>query len=298
MAPAVLSPVHLLVPSRCRLGEGPLWDPSRQTLFWSDIDGGEIHAWHQPSGASRRVYRGDPVGGFTLEADGALALFRVGDISRFDLDTGELQSRPFSDPGMKRFNDVTADFRGRVFAGTIGRDDASGGLHRVDPDGSSRLLFRGTEVANGMGFSLDRRTFYWTDSTARKIFAFDYDEADGGLSGRRVFYACGPDEGAPDGLCVDREGCLWSARWGGSRVVRHAPGDGHIIESLAVPAFCVTSCCFGGPENSTLFVTSARPADEPEASRAGGLWAAPTATAGLPGRCSRLFSASGVKRAS
>ena len=284
----IASPVKLLVPSRCQLGEGPLWDEARQTLFWSDIDAGELYAWHQPSGKTRCVYRGDPVGGYTLEADGAFALFRVGDISRFDPDSGEIRSRTFADPGMKRFNDVTADFHGRVFAGTIGRDDASGGLHRVDPDGSSRLLFRGTGVANGMGFSLDRRTFYWTCSTTRKIFAFDYDPASGELSGRRVFYACGPDEGAPDGLCADREGYLWSARWGGSRVVRHAP-DGPVVESLAVPASCVTSCCFGGPGNSTLFITSARPADEPEASLAGGLFSAATATAGQPSRPSRLF---------
>ncbi len=286
---AVSEPVRLLVPSRCHLGEGPFWDQARQTLFWSDIDAGELYAWHQSTGETRRVYQWDPVGGFTLEADGALALFRVRDIARFEPETGSLRSRPFADPGMKRFNDVTADFRGRVFAGTIGKDDASGGLHRLDPDGSSRILFRGTGVANGMGFSPDGGTFYWTCSTTRRIFAFDYEISTGELTRRRVFCECSEGEGTPDGLCVDREGYLWSARWGGSCVARHDPASSRIVETVPVPALCVTSCCFGGPDGRTLFITTARQSEKDPASPAGGLFSVGTPTAGQSSRRSRLF---------
>jgi len=286
---SVSGPVGLLVRSNCALGEGPFWDDARGTLFWTDIDGGALHAWHGATGKARRIYSGDPVGGFTLEEDGTFALFRVGDIARFDPAKGVLETRLFSDPGMKRFNDVTADFEGRVFAGTIGKDDQSGGLHRLDPDGSSRLLFRGTGVSNGMGFSPDGRTFYWTCSTTARIFSFNYDRETGDITGRRVFHACAPEEGAPDGLCIDRDGFVWSARWGGSCVVRHEPGSGRVVERVPVPASCVTSCCFGGPAGADLFITSARPVGEPEASLAGGLFRAPTGTFGLPSRRSRMF---------
>jgi len=286
---AISEPVRLLIPSHCQLGEGPFWDEARRTLFWTDIDAGELHAWHQPTGETRRVYQGDPVGGFTLEDDGALALFRVGDIARFDPETGSLKSRPFADAGMKRFNDVTADFHGRVFAGTIGRDNESGGLHRLDPDGSSRLLFRGTGVANGMGFSPDGRTFYWTCSTTGKIFAFDYEHATGEITRRRVFWEKEEGEGTPDGLCVDREGFLWSARWGGSCVARHDPASSHIVETVPVPALCVTSCCFGGSDGRTLFITTARQGEDPATSLAGGVFSVATATSGAALRCSRLF---------
>ena len=84
------------------------------------------------------------VGGFTLEADGALALFRVDDLVRLSDDGRCTRFVTFKDEGSERFNDVTADPRGRVFAGTIGRSETSGGVFRYDPDGSSRLLFRGT----------------------------------------------------------------------------------------------------------------------------------------------------------
>lgn len=282
--------VELLAPTRCQLGEGPLWDARRQVLFWSDIERGEIFAWSDAGQSHSCIYRGDPVGGFTLEEDGALALFRVNDIARFDPDSGDLKTKAFTDEGMRRFNDVTADPRGRVFAGTIGKDDLSGGLFRFDPDGSSRLLFRGTGVSNGMDFSPDGRTFYWTCSTTGKIFAFDYDLESGALSGSRVFYACEPAEGVPDGLCVDDHGNVWSARWEGGCIVGHKADDGRVFTSINVPAARVTSCCFGGGENDRMFITTARTPDEQPAGIAGALFATRTGFSGAPVFNSRLFT--------
>jgi D-xylono/L-arabinono-1,4-lactonase len=69
-------PPSLIAPTSCRLGESPLWDAERRMLFWTDIDGGELHAWRETSGSSNCIYRDESVGGLTLEADGALALFR------------------------------------------------------------------------------------------------------------------------------------------------------------------------------------------------------------------------------
>src|SRR5262249_46049555 len=69
--------------------------------------------------------------------------------------------RTFTDDGMDRFNDVIADPEGRVFAGTIGKNPKCG-LYRLDLDGTITKLFTGSGCSNGMGFSLDLKTFFWT----------------------------------------------------------------------------------------------------------------------------------------
>lgn len=272
----------LLVPIHCQLGENPLWDARRQTFFWTDILAGELHAWHEPTAHHRRIYQGPTVGGFTLETDGALLLFRVNDIARFDPDTGACRSiRAFSDEGAARFNDVFADPTGRVYAGTIGKDATSGGLFRFDLDGSVHLLFRGTGVSNGMGISPDGRTFYWTCSTTNHIFAFDYDAGSGALANRRIFYAANTDdEGTCDGLCIDTTGSVWSARWDGHRIRQHG-ADGKVISEIPVPASRATSCCFGGADGKKLFITSARGETDPGYCPAGGVFVAPMPITGI-----------------
>jgi sugar lactone lactonase YvrE len=284
-----LPSARLLVSTRNQLGENPLWDAARRTLFWTDITAGELHAWDEATGEARKIYSGPMVGGFTLEADGALLLFRVSDLARLDPASGECRSlRPFKDGGTQRFNDVMADPAGRVYAGTIGRDAHSGGLFRFDPDGSVHPLFRGTGCSNGMGLSPDGKTFYWTCSTTNRIFAFDYDAATGALARRREFHVADKEEeGTCDGLCVDAEGHLWSARWDGHRLRRHAP-DGRVVAEISVPASRVTSCCFGGPDFKTLFITSARGETDPGYCEAGSVFRTEVAAPGLPRHVSRL----------
>jgi len=113
-----------------------------------------------------------------------------------------------------------------------------------------------------MGFSPDTSTFYWTCSTTRQIFQFDYDRSTGELGDRRLFYRASPGEGIPDGLAVDAEGYIWSARWGGSSIIRHAP-DGSVITSILFPVPNITSLCFAGDNLDRIVVTSAKQAEFP-----------------------------------
>jgi D-xylonolactonase len=280
--------VTLLIPSRCALGENPLWDETKRVFYWTDIEAGEVHAWSEVTGQTRRIYQGDKVGGFTLEADGALALFRINDIARLGDDGRCTRSIPFADDGSERFNDVTADPRGRVFAGTIGRSATSGGVFLYEPDGRSRLLFRGTGVSNGMGFSPDLKTFYWTCSTTCRIFAFDYDVTTGNVSRQRLIHQAGPTADIPDGLSMEVTGGFWSARWDGSKLVHHQP-DGVPNGNISIPTLRPTSCCFGGAKFDQLFVTSARGSEEPPESPAGGIWRVTGAGQGRAVYRSRLF---------
>lgn len=262
----------------CELGENPLWHAEKSCVYWTDIPAGKIYLYDLTLRQCRLIYEGSPVGGFTLQYDQSLLLFRVDDIACLRPNGDVTVIRKFSDDGMKRFNDVIADPAGRVFAGTIGEHPKCG-LYRVDVSGNITKLFTGSGCSNGMGFSRDLKTFYWTCSTTRRILRFDYDVGTGNLTNQNVFYQTTPAEGVPDGLTVDAEDCVWSARWEGSSLIRHAP-DGKVLETIPLPVANITSACFGGPRLDKLFVTSAQHADKRE-SAAGALF---QMTSGAHGR--------------
>lgn len=162
-----------------------------------------------------------------------------------------------------RFNDGACDSKGRFFAGTVfsEKHGIPGKLYRFDPnDGICEVVDDGPFTdSNGLGWSPDEKTFYFTDSLVNIIYAYDYN--DGQLSNKRILINALQQglasETYCDGLCVDSEGLIWSARWGGSRIVRFAL-DGTIDAEVVFPtALNITSCCFGGPNNDKLFVTTA-----------------------------------------
>lgn len=240
----------------CVIGENPLWHADEQRLYWDDIETGRLFRVDHASGAHECFYRGDKLGGFTFQTDGSLLLFEVNRIALLGRDGRRRVLREGIDPGMQRFNDVIADAEGRVYAGTIGRSDENGGLFRVERDGSVHLLWRGTGCANGMGFTPDARAFYWTCSTTRRIYLSDYDRASGELTGRRVWYEAPASQGIPDGMCVDRQGRVWTTRWDGHAV--YCLSDrGEVVERLELPVPKVSSIAFGGPELDVAYVTTA-----------------------------------------
>jgi sugar lactone lactonase YvrE len=115
-------------------------------------------------------------------------------------------------------------------------------------------------VPNGLGWSPDDRTMYWTDSVDATIYAFDFSIEQGTISNRRVFVRFddtlhGKTTEVPDGLCVDAEGCVWTAMYEGGRVLRISP-QGRIVKQIKVPAWRVSCPCFGGRNMDELFLTS------------------------------------------
>ena len=246
----------ILIKSHCQLGENPLWHGRSQCLYWTDIEAGMIHRLHPQTGRHEVIYQGISVGGFTFQADGDLLLFRVNDLALLHPDGRVSVLRNYLDKGLERFNDVIADPEGRVFAGSIGTENDSGGLYRVDLDGSITCLWRDTGCSNGMGFTPDLKIFYWTCSTTRRIFRYTYDRETGRLDSPTLFHQTGEEEGIPDGLAVDGLGNVWSARWNGYGVTRHDP-SGKIMEKIDLPAAKVTSLCFGGENLDRMFITTA-----------------------------------------
>jgi sugar lactone lactonase YvrE len=155
-----------------------------------------------------------------------------------------------------RFNDGRCDRAGRFWAGTMcdARRDPTGSLYRFDADLACTKLRNAIIIPNGLAFSPDNRTMYFADTNRHTIWAYDYDLASGAATNERVFADTG--EGRPDGSCVDADGGLWNAQYGGWRLVRYAP-TGKVDRVVQVPVANPTCCAFGGEDLGTLYVTTA-----------------------------------------
>jgi sugar lactone lactonase YvrE len=243
------------------LGESPLWSPAENALYWVDIKQPRLFRHDFTSGVTRMTAMPEPVGAVALsEGGGLVAALRSG-FALVDA-RGEPQpvfARPEADLPDNRFNDGKCDRAGRFWSASMNDHErgATGHLYRVDGTRRCTRMESGFVIGNGLGWSPDNRVFYFTDSVARRIYAYDFAFESGAIGNRRVFAAVPDDAGFPDGLCVDAAGDVWSAHWDGWRVTRYAP-DGRIADVLRMPVPRPTSCAFGGPDLDVLYVTSAR----------------------------------------
>lgn len=242
---------------RCHTGEGPLWHPDEERLYWVDIPNGRLFRYEPTEDDHEECHATDVLGGFTIQDDGSLLLFEDGGrIERWDGTGTTTVVDGIDGEGDSRFNDVVADPRGRVFCGTMPTDDRPGRLYRLDTDGSVSRVLDEVGLPNGMGFTPDRRRFYVTDSGAERIDRFAYDEATGAIADPEPFLDLSDEAGVPDGMTVDAEGYVWSARWDGSCLVRYDP-TGDEVARIEFPARKVSSVTFGGPDYADAYVTTA-----------------------------------------
>lgn len=260
-----------------RLGESPVWDPSRQRLWWVDvvgcrilgsrIDGGETTVWDYDS----------TVGSIGLAEDGGLVAALADGFYAIDGQTGAASpiQRPDGIAAPVRFNDGKTDRDGRFLSGTMTAGNLTvrnGTLWRLDADGTATLIERDFGLANALCFSPDGTTLYFADSLEGVIRAYDYDRASGEIGGRRDLIDTRPLGSPPDGATVDTEGRLWVALVQAKKIGCFAP-SGDLLRLIDVPLPYPSCVAFGGPDFDVLFVTGMSDsggaiwADGPEAGR-------------------------------
>lgn len=262
-------PITCIAQSNDRLGEGCMWDSKTQSLWWLDIAlPSRIHTLNPATGAHRSWQFNVILTAMALRADGTLLVGGEHGLYVFRPMTGALTD--FAQPENRegnRGNDGAADAGGRFWFGTMQQNIGptgedlditrnSGALYRVEKDGSSHLMMDDVGVSNGPCWSPDNTIFYFSDSRAQIIWAFDFDLTSGELSNRRVHNDT-KDHGYPDGATMDAEGFIWSARWEGSCVLRIDP-KGRIDRIVSMPASRPTCVCFGGAGLDVIYVTSSR----------------------------------------
>jgi sugar lactone lactonase YvrE len=243
------------------LGEGPSWIAG-EGLLWVDIESSHVHIY-DPAGMRLRTWtmpchvgvavptmRGDFL---TATRDGFMRL-----------DPASGKTTPLVHPEAhlpdNRFNDGKCDPQGRFWAGTMSysRTPQAASLYRLDPDLSVQRVLDKVTTSNGLAWSLDGRTMYYIDTPTRCVQAFDFDSATGSLSNRRTIITIPESMGKPDGMTIDQQGMLWIALWGGWAVTRWNPTTGELLGRVRVPVERTSSCCFGGDDLGTLYITTAR----------------------------------------
>ncbi len=272
-----IADVEVAIDEPAELGEGPVWHASEQALWYCDITAHRLHRFDPLSGVRKHWDFHTDLGSFAPTNDGRFLLALRDGLWRFDPASDErvqLAPAPY-DPNEERFNDGKCDPAGRFWVGSLDEPRRPGRAGLWCFEGG--LLTRrqsGITVSNGLAWSPDGRTMYWTDTTAHTIWAFDFEPASGAMDGRRVFaqFAAKPAKGLegyggrPDGGAVDAEGCYWAAMYEGGRVLRLSP-EGETIAEVRMPARCPTMPCFGGADMKTVYVTSAS-RDRPDEERA------------------------------
>lgn len=255
------SDVRCAIPASAFLGEGPHWSATDGKLYFVDILAPAVCVGDTTNGTYASVSVPELVGFAIPRAKGGLVAGMHGDIRAVDPATGSTQilARPELDRPGNRFNDGKCDRKGRLWAGSLAIDTTPdrGRLWRIGADLDVREMEQGIHVANGLGWSPDNRTFYFTDTARQTIYAYDFDLENGDIANRRVFVSVPASEGKPDGLTVDAEGFVWVAHWDGWCVTRYDPA-GKVERVINLPVPRPTSCVFGGENMQTLFVTSAR----------------------------------------
>lgn len=246
---------ELYIDASATLGESPAWDAKTQTLYWIDILERRVYAGRKPI-----LQLDHYVGCLAPRRNGGLIIAQRSGIWALEPNMKRLRKlgAPRREFAGNRFNDGKCDPRGRFLAGTMDHSEkeATGALYSFTPEGKITRLLKGLRISNGMAWSPDGRTLYFTDTPTRKIRAFDYDLKTGQIANSREIIHFDKSFGFPDGMTTDSDGNLWIAMWGGGRVSQWKP-DGTLLAQFGVPAPNVTSCVFGGPAMNELFITSA-----------------------------------------
>lgn len=273
-------------------GEGLLWEPAREYIFWTDINRFLVHRLTLKDAAVRTWFFSEPVTCvMATSREESLVLSLGSGTILWKPESDERSASFFTLPGWPavRCNDAAIDPAGSLWVGSmrnnVGVDgepgeaeSSDGALYRIDGSGAVKEWRHGLGIANTLVWSPDDSTFYFGDSLKNCIWSYDFDATERSISGERPFFE-GFERGLPDGSAIDAEGYVWNCRYGGSCIVRVAP-NGAIDRVIEMPVSNPTNCTFGGRNGNVLYVTSAAPGAGRWERFGGGLFALETNVTG------------------
>ncbi len=243
----------------CELGEGPLWHPERQQLFWFDIIGKRLLT--REGDAPRHWQFDEHVSAAGWVDRDTLLIASESGLWKFGLESGtqELIVALEADNTLTRSNDGRADPWGGFWIGTMGKQaqPRAGAIYRFYR-GELRQLVPDITISNAICFAPDKSCAYYTDTTTKQVMRQSLAPGDGWPNGpASVFLDLNSDDLNPDGAVVDTQGNIWIAQWGAERVAAYSPA-GDFLRAVGFAAKHTSCPAFGGDDLSTLFCTTAR----------------------------------------
>lgn len=247
-----------------KLLEGPHWDETNNLLYFVSIEDQMIYQFNEKTTEIQSYPTSGPVGAAVVTEGGYILAAEKDGLYSFDPDTKErtFLMQPNTDERL-RYNDGKLDPKGRFLIGTMGYEDIIEGaasLYVID-NGHYKELLTGLSLSNGLGWSPDGKTFYHIDTPTNKVRSYDYDLITADLSNQQTVVEI-TEGGSPDGMCVDIDGHLWVAEYGGKRICKWDSGTGEQLIEVSMPVSNITSCCIGGREKDYLYITTAQAEDE------------------------------------
>lgn len=241
------------------LAEGPLWDSDKSCLYWVDIEDKALHRLQPASGEHQQWRFEDGITSVALtNSDKLIGTTEKGFVLLNPDMSVAWQSKDVEpDQTGNRFNDAKVGPEGLLWAGTIDRafQKESGALYCLNSKLEWVRVDSGYIISNGPAFSANGKVMYHTDSSKGEIYRFDIS-SEGTISNKQIFTRLRRDEGVPDGMTMDAEGCLWVCSFFGARITRFSP-TGERLTHVELPAPNITSCTFGGAGYETMYITTA-----------------------------------------
>lgn len=279
----------LLDDCRCRLGESPFWDPLPGAIAWVDIDQSRLHRL-TPSIGSITTSDLPKETSFVAAAEhgGIVGASPLGVFAQSSDDSEPSQiAAPWFDPALARPNDGAVDLSGRIWVGSTRRDrEPESGAMGVVVDGAWTKRIGALTLPNGIAWSADGNRMYYVDTFGGTLWTASYDPETADLADTRALFELERERGLIDGICADIDGTVWAAIWGGHQVLR-IDAAGREIGQVRVGSEKVTSCAFGPPGSTVLYITSANP-DGVDVRGEGGLFAVDVGVQGVPVAPARL----------
>ncbi|MEN0019294.1 MAG: SMP-30/gluconolactonase/LRE family protein [Planctomycetota bacterium] len=280
------SQAELALDITCDLGEGPVW--WNDCIWFVDVEGKQLHRY-DPAADKHTAFDVPDRIGFAAPSDNHDWVIGQGAaIAAFCPSEGPPRALTQVEPADAgtRMNDGKCDPTGRLYAGTlhleIKREVAA--LYRFDADANAKTIVEDVTISNGLAWNEAVGKMYFIDTITSRVDCFDWDADTGDISNRQPVVEL--ENGSPDGMCIDTDGKLWVAMWGGARIACVDPDTGKEIDAIEVPAPNVTSCCFGGADLDELYITTATlgldDAANAEHPHAGSLFVAKPGAIGLP----------------